>query len=236
MMKAKLRLISQGARTAVKRIRRRPYVAGSTAFAAALLSIGVLASGVGETYSADAAMAARSSDLDMTDVDSLLDARSPGARRYGWLTDSKPRRLVGPPTERVLSSVRPRIAVPSVPDQPASFAPPATIVGEPVGPAGVPETIGPDGFPTGPVGPGGTPSGPGFVPGGVPPAGGPPGGPPDGPTDNPPTTPPTNPPVEPPVVPVVPEPATWAMLVVGFAMLGTALRRRRSTLRPYEVR
>lgn len=234
-MKAKLRLISQGARTTVKRIRRRPYVAGSTAFAAALLSIGVLASGVGETYSADAAMAMRSSDLDMTDVDSLLDARSPGARRYGWLTDSKPRRLVGPPTERVLSSVRPRIAVPSVPDLPASFAPPATIVdGEPVGPAGIPGTIGPDGFPTGPVGGGNTPTGPGFVPGVVAPPGGTPNNP--GNPDNPPTTPPTNPPVQPPVIPAVPEPATWAMLVMGFAMLGATLRRRRSFLRLHEAR
>lgn len=69
------------------------------------------------------------------------------------------------------------------------------------------------------------------------PPGGPPVGPPDGPPTGPPTGPPVGPPEEPPVGPPVgpptppstpvPEPATWAMLILGYFGLGAALRSAR---------
>ena len=98
----------------------------------------------------------------------------------------------------------------------------------------------------GPGGPGQPPVGPGqppvtpppVLPPDTPPTGGPPVMPPPPilPPDQPPVTPP---PVLPPVTPPtlqppggpgggVPEPATWAMLTVGFFGLGGALRRRRA--------
>ncbi|ODT87789.1 PEPxxWA-CTERM sorting domain-containing protein [Phenylobacterium sp. SCN 70-31] len=44
--------------------------------------------------------------------------------------------------------------------------------------------------------------------------------------------PPVGPPVEPPAPPpvtAVPEPGTWAMMILGFGVLGVRLRRRRAT-------
>ncbi|HEY2753960.1 PEPxxWA-CTERM sorting domain-containing protein [Phenylobacterium sp.] len=111
----------------------------------------------------------------------------------------------------------------------------APVVPPQIGPA----TFTPDFFPEGPGGSGGvTPTG-GFV---SPPGGGPGGGGPGGPRQ-PPLTPPGPPPELPPsILPpdgpgvpgghggpgVVPEPATWAMLITGFFGVGTALRRRRA--------
>lgn len=33
-----------------------------------------------------------------------------------------------------------------------------------------------------------------------------------------------------PVTPSVPEPATWAMMIVGFGLVGGAMRRRKTTV------
>ncbi|WP_422343801.1 PEPxxWA-CTERM sorting domain-containing protein [Parasphingorhabdus sp.] len=48
----------------------------------------------------------------------------------------------------------------------------------------------------------------------------------DPPVDEPPVD---EPPVIPPIFAPVPEPLTWAMFIFGFAMVGSALRRRRKT-------
>jgi len=84
---------------------------------------------------------------------------------------------------------------------------------------------------------GGQPSG-GYEPGAV----FPPGGGPDTETSVPPIlvepppppgpdgglilTPPTGPPVEPPETTPVPEPATWALMIAGFGLVGAQVRRR----------
>ena len=60
------------------------------------------------------------------------------------------------------------------------------------------------------------PSGPGGIPGGPNPGTPTPGGP-------------TDPNVEPPVA-AVPEPGTWALMLIGFGLCGAALRRRRKSL------
>lgn len=107
------------------------------------------------------------------------------------------------------------------------------------------------GWPIGFGGPGGRSGGGGG--GGQPPGGGgeppvvpptePPVGPPVGPpvvpeippippvTPEPPVVPPVVPPVIPPVIPpvsAVPEPATWAMMIIGFFGLGAAIRSNRA--------
>ena len=69
-----------------------------------------------------------------------------------------------------------------------------------------------------------------------PPTTGPPTNPPTGPPVTPPppvgppTGPPTGPPVGPPPTTAVPEPATWALMITGFGLLGLQVRRRRKAL------
>jgi hypothetical protein len=154
----------------------------------------------------------------------MLGARSPGSRTVAELTKIKPE---GPPTgapsgippespeERALGKI--------FPPQPESAGPPGTVplilplyeslAERPLALVFAPPAAG--------VGTGG-----GSLP---PPA---PGGaillPPGGLA---PTAPPTvtAPPVVTPEVPAVPEPATWAILLVGFAMCGAALRRPRTS-------
>jgi len=64
-----------------------------------------------------------------------------------------------------------------------------------------------------------------FTPGGTGGGGGGGGG------GGPPTQPPTQPPGQPtPPTPAVPEPATWAMMILGFGLTGCMLRRRRPAL------
>jgi hypothetical protein len=77
---------------------------------------------------------------------------------------------------------------------------------------------------TGPTGPGvGFPTGPGF-----------PGGPTGPIILVPPVVPPTPPtPPVPPIPPVaVPEPASWMTMMLGMALVGRSIRRRRGRTRP----
>lgn len=166
----------------------------------------------------------------------LFAERSPGGRAEGALLPTKP------PRERVLSTIRERDPTGTLPG-----------VDDPVV-AGVPETAGPGGpAPEERVLSGerdGFPGGGGGAPGGFAPFGGAPGGlipenfvtpgdpgTPGGPGDPGPGDPgpggPDNPglPGPPPGLldpggAPVPEPATWAMMLLGFFAIGTAIRRR----------
>jgi hypothetical protein len=136
----------------------------------------------------------------------LLDQRSPGERTAAQLTKTKHRVLA----ER-------SVMAPAPVDLTEVLAPPSSSV-LPVDIAAAPEM---PAFLAPP------PSG-GFI---VPPEGGadvPPGGPPGGPPGNPPNGPPGGPPdtPPPPPPPAVPEPSTWMTMLVGFAAIGWALRRR----------
>lgn len=208
----------KSARQATRRLRRRPFAATLGLGATILTGIGVMTMVPGSLTAA--ADAAPPPPVTAADVDSVLDARSPGARRYGWLLDSKANlRDTGPvgrsPTERVLSSVRHRpvpVVGPAVPQLATS---PVVPLGDPVdgalaegapvagldNPGGAP---GPSGFVGTPGGGGGVLPGPGGNSGGG-------GG--DGST---------------PITPVspVPEPHGWALMILGFALLGAVLRRR----------
>lgn len=168
---------------------------------------------------------------------SLFAERSPGGRAEGALLPTKP------PRERVLSTIRERDPAGTLPG-----------VDDPVV-AGVPEAAGPGGpAPEERVlsgDRGGLPGGGGGAPGGFAPFGGGPGGlipenfaaPPPGPSipgEEPPPPgildPETGPPsligppppvvIGPPGLSPVPEPATWAMMLLGFFAIGAALRRR----------
>lgn len=179
-----------------------------------------------------------------TDLLALMKARSPGERMAGAET-SKQAKLApiaaalpasSPPVSRVLSSAAPAAAViPAVvaPAAPLAAASPAAVlpiapivaaplVAAPVAAAGIPAGVGALGLlPLAAVGSGGsggglavTPPGGGAAP---PPTGG--------------TPPPTGGGETPPPAPAVPEPATWLMMITGFGLLGTALRRRRKLAR-----
>lgn len=165
-------------------------------------------------------------------VASLFDSRSPGERAAGLLANMKHKRQSAL-HQRALPKVRRGPVNPlagivgAVPTPPPVEAP---VITQPLD-----KVV--NGTPTGPVAisppPGGVVGGPGggfpgvFVPGGggggviIPP-----------PAVNPPVTPPVNPPITPPVVipPTtsgVPEPSSWAMMLVGFLLIGGAARRSR---------
>ena len=145
----------------------------------------------------------------------MLDARSPGERAAGALTQTKlrlassprkntpvkPQPPVTPPIEelaRIINPVPPALPVDVVPPilpppAAAEIIPPASLLAS-----------APPGFSSGIIGGGG-----GFV--------APPGS----------SAPPTSEVPPPPVTSAVPEPGTWAMMLLGFAMIGSATRRRK---------
>ncbi len=155
---------------------------------------------------------------------SIMTARSPGERAHGAMFATKQtkrpreRRLgaVPPrgPRERVLSVVRERAPGPfapvgDLPITPTGFVPdlPTPLTPDALGP--LPPGGGTDGFNPPPI----FPTGPNT---------GIPGVPNPGPTPGPTPTPDMP-------APAVPEPATWAMMTLGFAMTGFAVRRRKRT-------
>jgi len=152
---------------------------------------------------------------------SLMADRSPGARPEGALFATKGGPVVRDAVDSVLPRVRerdPELTSASVPPVPADEV--AMLVPDPVVFANPPAEAAPDAPPSSPTwGPfpngGGTPGY--LVPiGGGGGGGGTPPGP--GPVD------PVDP--TPPVVPAVPEPSTWAMMILGFFLLGATLRAR----------
>jgi hypothetical protein len=152
----------------------------------------------------------------------LLDERSPGGREPGVLLSIKR------PHERVLSTVReraPPLGVPPTVDNPLVAAAPEAVASIPIVPpefdtlpqdqaatpppfapffpfAPLDNPITPVGTPT-PIIPGGTPTP--IIPGGTP---------------TPPETPGT-----PPTI-IIPEPASWAMMILGLFAIAAAVRRR----------
>lgn len=160
----------------------------------------------------------------LPDPMAILSARSPGERGAGAMFNTKPpkqRLLAKAPTkplipgERMLSTVRERApggwAPPTIelPDQPFAFVPELPVSGTPTAlgplPPGNPGGFNPPPvFPTGPNVP--VPQ-PGVTP-----------------TPTPTPTPGIPTPEAP--GPAVPEPATWATMLVGFMVIGVAMRRR----------
>lgn len=157
-------------------------------------------------------------------VAGLFNLRSPGERVGGALVSLKAK--LPPLHERALPKMRRPISplagvVAAPPAPPASSAPLYNILAPPKSAMpGLPVALTPSGGTPGGIFPAITP-----LPGGgvviPPPAITPP--PPDVPVVVP-TGPDT------PGVPGVPEPATWAMMLLGFGMIGCACRRRRSAL------
>jgi hypothetical protein len=153
----------------------------------------------------------------LTDPLSLFADRSPGGRG-GALLSTKPERTAALiPEERVLSGVRDR--------DPGAGAPAPPALNDPLFAAAAPG--GGDGIPGA-----GSSSGEAGLPGGG--AGGPDAFAPFGEPFTPGTEPPDfipgggNPPAGAPGGPIpsgVPEPAAWAMLIIGFFAVGSVLRR-----------
>jgi hypothetical protein len=185
----------------------------------------------------------------LTDPLSLFADRSPGGRGAGPLLSTKPQRTAAlAPEERVLSGIRDRDPGAGAAPLPPALDDPLFAAAAPGGGGGIPGAgsspgeaglPGGGGFPGGGGPGGGGPGGggpdafapfgqpfvagaepPEFIPGG---AGGPDGpGAPGGPGG-------VFPPGGTPGVPIasgVPEPATWAMLILGFFAVGAAMRRR----------
>ncbi|RYD28518.1 MAG: PEP-CTERM sorting domain-containing protein [Lysobacteraceae bacterium] len=211
-MSSQQRSLRKNIRKTTRGVRKRPVLSMLMLAGTACVGIGVTSMVPGSLFSASPANAAVPAVLP-ADIDNLLDARSPGSRRYGWLLNTKAGYAPESPTERVLTSVRRRptpvgpgqsqlVEVPGAPN--AGALVPGSVPGDVIG-FRVPASI---------TGPGGTGALSGI--GGVLPGSG--GGVGGGNSTNPVT----------PQVPTtaVPEPTSWVMLVLGFAMLGGALRRR----------
>lgn len=137
----------------------------------------------------------------------MMSDRSPGDRTAAELTKTKKKA----PQQRALAKI-------AKPETPPAFeeaiAPPAPVLAElpPFKPtlAGLGPLL-----QSPPIGGGEIPPGQSNPPGG----GG--GTPPGGPPVNPPETPPPA---------VVPEPGTWAMMLLGFGFVGWSMRRRRTNM------
>ena len=198
---------SRAARASIRR-RRRRLVAG--ACAVVLLSSGAMLSMVGVTGS-DAVAAAVSQAKSLAE---LLDQRSPGNRGAGALTKTKRvhqalTKLRGKPAAPLTPSAieLARLLLSQAPLMPTETGGPLALVQGP--PPTLAEIIGPP--PS--AGPGGT-----LV---TPPGGG--GGSPGGGSG-----PITYPGRDVITAPAVPEPGTWATMLLGFGLIGWRIRRSRA--------
>ena len=141
----------------------------------------------------------------------MMSERSPGDRTKGELIKTK-HKPVAVPTQRALG----KITKPEPPKELVeAIAPPLPKIDEVPAALAPPVEVGPLLLTPQP------PSGGGIV---IPPEAPPPGG--GGP--NPP--PPTEEPPPPPPPPAVPEPGTWATMLMGFGLVGWLMRRRRRTV------
>lgn len=207
------RLKQQGSTGMVTGTNRR-LAGGSLLLASTLLFAGVL---VEHTPLAKLGMVGGSGPSLMT----MLAERSPGGRS-GAMLNLKPARAAskGAPHERALAKVQPPHAIPQsfvnqlVPAGTATGIVPPVVTETPA----VLADAGP--LPAVLPGAGGAVFAPDVgPPGGGGGGGGAGGGGTPGTTDTPGT------PNTPPVTPAVPEPATWAMMLIGFGLCGRALRR-----------
>lgn len=157
-------------------------------------------------------------------VADILAGRSPGERLAGVLANLKHKRapaLHQRALPKIRRPVNPLGAIVAAPSAPLVVAPPAetplynVVNGTPTPVPVVAATPAPGEVPV---------VFPGFTP--------PPGG--GGGFVTPPIVqvPPVTPPITPPTTPGVPEPSTWAMMLLGFAFIGQALRNRRRTSLP----
>ena len=157
----------------------------------------------------------------------LLEGRSPGERTQGQLIKTKHRhalaKMRGAPRPRTHEAIEPKVAMVDLAkllESPASVPPVAEAP-----PSLSPVDVTPPSIGTILVPP------PGELPPGSPPGGSPPGGSPPGST--PPGTPPQ---VIVPVPSAVPEPGTWATMLIGFALVGWRMRRQAApATRPEEA-
>lgn len=151
----------------------------------------------------------------------MISDRSPGDRTKAELTKTKKKAAAtaAGPKQRAL----PKIAKPELPKEFVdAIAPPPPAIAE-IASIAPKDAIGPALL--APPIPGG---GGGIV---IPPQAPPPGGGGGTPTPNsPPETPPNTPPNQPPPPPAVPEPGTWATMLLGFGLSGMMIRRRRRIL------
>jgi hypothetical protein len=207
MSEARVRKIKRGQRRE-RRERRRLLLAGGTALSVALGSALSVANFVG----VDVAAAAVSKAQNFLD---LMHRRSPGQRTEARLTKHKHSRVLAErPLPELPEIIAPAPYTPAV----ALFAPPLqpTAAAFPETPQLLAEKFASPLFYAPPIG--------GIFAPPPPPGGGGGGGPPGGPGGPPQQPPPGQPFGQPPGVP---EPATWAMMILGFGLSGWVLRRQR---------
>lgn len=199
------------AKRAAARRRRQMFFSGAIAFAAVVAAPLSVASYLGVESKIPGIEAAKS-------FMAMISERSPGDRTKAELTTTK-HRAVAAPKQRALGKTTP-------PPPPKEFveaiAPPPPKITEGVPLAAAPTTLGP--LLIAPSTPGGI-----VMPTSAPTPGGTGGPTPPGVEEPTPTTQPPPPgDDEPPLTPpVVPEPGTWATMLLGFGLTGLMIRRRR---------
>ena len=205
-------------RVAARR-RRQMFLSAAIAFTAAVAAPLSVASYLGVESKIPGIEAAKS-------FMAMISERSPGDRTKAELTRTK-NRAAAAPKQRALGKITP-------PPHPKEFveaiAPPPPKITEGVPLAAAPTTLGPlliaPSTPGGIVIPPSAPT-PGGTGGPSPPGVGEPT--PPGVEEPTPTTqpPPPGDDEPPPMPPVVPEPGTWATMLLGFGLTGLMIRRRR---------
>jgi len=181
---------------------------------AALAAVGVLTAVLAAPLSIAAYMGVDATIPGMEAAKSfmaMMSERSPGDRTKAELTKSKHHAVAEKPAQRALG----KITKPAPPKEfEEAISPPLPALEE-LPPVALKDDIGPLLL---------TPQPPGggiIAPPQAPPGGG--GGNPTPPGEEPPVTPPPPPP------PAVPEPGTWATMLLGFGLTGWVMRRRRRT-------